>query len=105
MDRRRQTTGPPELRGFSRNMHRDWQAVHAGFTVHWSSGPVEGNINRLKSVSSDDFDRHIGTHVLQWSGDAVVVWHTDVNSVGAQQDGIRGDLYPRVTAVPHARAS
>ena len=46
----------------------------------------------------------IGTHVLQWSGDAVVVWHTDVNSVDAQQDGIRWDLYPRVSAVPHARA-
>ena len=46
-----QNTGPPELRGFSRNLHRDWQAVHAGFTVHWSSGPVEGNINRLKTVS------------------------------------------------------
>ena len=46
----------------------------------------------------------IGTHVLQWSGDAVVVWHRDVNSVDAQQDGIRWDLYPRVSAVPHARA-
>lgn len=42
-----QSTGPPELRGFSRNLHRDWEAVHADFTVHWSSGPVEGNINRL----------------------------------------------------------
>src|SRR5216683_6231129 len=48
--------------------------------------------------------RTIGTHVLQWSGDAVVVWHTDVNSVDAQQDGIRWDLYPRVSAVVAARA-
>jgi transposase len=30
-----QTTGPPELRGFSRNLHRDWLAVQAGFTVHF----------------------------------------------------------------------
>jgi transposase len=45
-----QTTGPPELRGLRRNLHRDWQAVHAGFTVHWSSGPVGGNINRLKLI-------------------------------------------------------
>jgi len=37
-----QSAGPPELRGFSRNLDRGWHAVHAGFTVHWSSGPVEG---------------------------------------------------------------
>jgi transposase len=52
-----QDTGPPELRGFSRNLHRDWQAVHAGFTVHWSSGPVEGNINRLKLIKRQMFGR------------------------------------------------
>ena len=52
-----QSTGPPELRGFSRNLHRDWQAVHAGFTVHWSSGPVEGNINRLKLIKRQMFGR------------------------------------------------
>ena len=33
-----QSTGPPELRGFSRNLHRDWQAVYAGFMAHWSLG-------------------------------------------------------------------
>ena len=52
-----QTTGPPELRGFSRNLHRDWSAVHAGFTVHWSSGPVEGNINRVKLIKRQMFGR------------------------------------------------
>ena len=52
-----QGTGPPELRGFSRNLHRDWQAVHAGFTVHWSSGPVEGNINRLKPIKRQMYGR------------------------------------------------
>lgn len=51
------TTGPPELRGFSRNLRRDWLAVHAGFTVHWSSGPVEGNINRLKLIKRQMFGR------------------------------------------------
>jgi transposase len=52
-----QSTGPPELRGFSRNLHRDWLAVHAGLTVHWSSGPVEGNINRLKLIKRQMFGR------------------------------------------------
>jgi transposase len=52
-----QTTGPPELRGFSRNLRHDWLAVHAGFTVHWSSGPVEGNINRVKLIKRQMFGR------------------------------------------------
>ncbi|MDQ3809331.1 MAG: transposase [Chloroflexota bacterium] len=52
-----QSTGPPELRGFSRNLHRDWMAVYAGFTVHWSSGPVGGNINRLKLIKRQMFGR------------------------------------------------
>jgi transposase len=52
-----QSTGPPELRGFSRNLHRDWLAVQAGFTVHWSSGPVEGNINRLKLIKRTMYGR------------------------------------------------
>ena len=52
-----QSTGPPELRGFSRNLHRDWLAVQAGFTVHWSSGPVEGNINRVKLSKRQMFGR------------------------------------------------
>jgi transposase len=51
------STGPPELRGFSRNLHRDWLAVQAGFTVHWSSGPVEGNINRVKLIKRQMFGR------------------------------------------------
>jgi hypothetical protein len=33
-------TGPPELRGLSRNPRRDWDAVHAGPTERWSSGSV-----------------------------------------------------------------
>ena len=52
-----QSTGPPELRGFSRNLHRDWLAVQAGLTTHWSSGPVEGNINRVKLIKRQMFGR------------------------------------------------
>jgi transposase len=52
-----QNTGPPELRGFSRNLGRDWAAVHAGLTVQWSSGPVEGNINRVKLIKRQMFGR------------------------------------------------
>jgi len=51
------TTGPPELRGFSRNLHHDWDAVQAGLTERWSSGPVEGNVNKLKVIKRQMFGR------------------------------------------------
>ena len=47
MGARGKQTGPPELRGFSRNLQRDWHAVNAGVTEHWSSGSVEGPVNKL----------------------------------------------------------
>jgi transposase len=50
-------TGPPELRGFARNLRRDWAAVQAGLTVEWSSGPVEGHVNRLKLIKRQMFGR------------------------------------------------
>jgi transposase len=52
-----QISGPPELRGFSRNLRRDWDAVHAGLTLGWSSGSVEGNVNRLKVIKRQMFGR------------------------------------------------
>jgi len=51
------TTGPPELRGFSRNLRHDWEAVHAGLTERWSSGCVEGNVNKLKVTKRQMFGR------------------------------------------------
>jgi transposase len=50
-------TGPPELRGFSRNLRNDWDAVHAGLTERWSSGCVEGNVNKLKVAKRQMFGR------------------------------------------------
>src|SRR5437667_3658119 len=44
------------------------------------------------------------TFVLQCGSNAVAAWQADVNSVDAQQEGIRWDLYPRVSAVVAARA-
>jgi transposase len=51
------TTGPPELRGFSRNLRHDWDAVHAGLTERWSSGSVEGNVNKVKVAKRQMFGR------------------------------------------------
>jgi len=50
-------TGPPELRGFSRNLQRDWPAVSAGLTQRWNSGCVEGRVNKLKVITRQMFDR------------------------------------------------
>lgn len=52
-----QTSGPPELRGFLRNLRPDWTAVYAGLTVRWSSGPVEGHVNKLKVIKRQMFGR------------------------------------------------
>jgi transposase len=52
-----QRTGPPELRGFSRNLRRDWEAVYAGLTERWSSGAVEGNVNKVKVIKRHMYGR------------------------------------------------
>ena len=42
----------PEVRGFARGLLSDFNAVTNGLTQHWSSGPVEGHVNRVKMMSS-----------------------------------------------------
>lgn len=38
--------GEPELRTFAQGLRRGLAAVTAGLTLPYSSGPVEGNVNR-----------------------------------------------------------
>ena len=38
----------PELHSFVAGLRKDWDAVRAAFTVKWSNGMVEGQVNRLK---------------------------------------------------------
>jgi transposase len=52
-----QATGPHELCGFSRNLRRDWDAVHAGLTKRWSSGFVEGHVNKLNVIKRQMYGR------------------------------------------------
>ncbi|MGW7582358.1 transposase [Kitasatospora sp. NPDC054769] len=47
----------PELRGFANGLRKDWDAVMAGLTLHWNSGPVEGHVNRIKMVKRQMFSR------------------------------------------------
>ncbi len=47
----------PELRGFASGLRRDWDAVMAGLTLRWNSGPVEGHVNRIKMIKRQMFGR------------------------------------------------
>jgi hypothetical protein len=40
----------PDLHSFARGVKHDHQAVLNGLTMPWSSGAVEGNVNRLKMI-------------------------------------------------------
>jgi transposase len=45
------------LRGFADSIKRDRAAVKAALTLPWSSGPVEGQINKLKLVKRQMYGR------------------------------------------------
>ncbi|MCM6774534.1 ISL3 family transposase [Nocardia sp. CDC159] len=47
----------PALHSFVRGLRRDFDAVTAGLTLHWSSGPVEGHVNRIKMIKRQMFGR------------------------------------------------
>ena len=49
--------GAPELRRFAEGIRRDEAAVHAAVTQPWSNGPVEGHVNRLKTVKRQMYGR------------------------------------------------
>jgi transposase len=49
--------GAPALRSFAAGLDRDLDAVTAGLTLPYSSGPVEGTINRIKMIKRQMFGR------------------------------------------------
>ncbi|WP_353890550.1 ISL3 family transposase [Micromonospora sp. WMMA1363] len=49
--------GYPELRGFAAGLANDRDAVVAGLTQPWSSGPVEGHVNRIKTIKRQMYGR------------------------------------------------
>ena len=54
---RAETSPVSELRGFARGLRKDWAAVTAGLTVAYSSGPVEGHVNRIKMIKRQMYGR------------------------------------------------
>nr|WP_261380103.1 transposase [Rhodococcus rhodochrous] len=49
--------GAPALRSFAAGLLRDLDAVTAGLTMAYSSGPVEGHVNRIKMLKRQMYGR------------------------------------------------
>ena len=47
----------PDLRSFTRGLTHDHDAVLAGLTLEYSSGAVEGNVNRIKMIKRQMYGR------------------------------------------------
>lgn len=46
-----------EIRSFASGLRKDWDAVKAGLTLTWSSGAVEGAVNRIKMLKRQMYGR------------------------------------------------
>jgi transposase len=47
----------PQLQGFAAGLLKDYDAVRNGLTLEWSSGAVEGNVNRIKMIKRTMYGR------------------------------------------------
>ncbi len=47
----------PGLSGFAHHLLRDLDAVTAGLTLDWSSGSIEGAVNRIKKIKRQLYGR------------------------------------------------
>ncbi len=50
-------SGVRQLRGFAKRLSADGDAVRAAVALDWSNGPVEGQINRLKTIKRQMYGR------------------------------------------------
>jgi transposase len=50
-------SGISELVGFAQGLRRDYVAVKAALRYEWSQGPVEGHVNRLKTIKRQMYGR------------------------------------------------
>src|SRR5215831_20013699 len=51
-----ETSQLPAFQTFVTGVHKDQDAVLAGLTLPWSTGPVEGQVNRLKLIKRSMYD-------------------------------------------------
>ncbi|MFF8848160.1 transposase [Streptomyces sp. NPDC015127] len=55
--RQAEQDAPKPMRGFAGFLRQDLDAVTAGLTLHWSSGVVEGHVNRVKTLKRAMYGR------------------------------------------------
>ena len=51
------STDAPPLRSFANGLRHDLDAVTAGLTTDYSSGAVEGTVNRIKTIKRQMYGR------------------------------------------------
>ncbi|MEV0111513.1 transposase [Nocardia sp. NPDC050799] len=49
----------PGLTSFANGLESDLNAVTAGLSVRWNSGPVEGRVNHIKMIKRQMFGRAV----------------------------------------------
>jgi transposase len=54
---RGEASSDPDLRRFAEGIRRDEACVQAAVTGRWSNGPVEGHVNRLKTIKRQMYGR------------------------------------------------
>jgi transposase len=54
---RGEASSDPDLRRFAEGIRRDEACVQAAVTERWSNGPVEGQVNRLKTIKRQMYGR------------------------------------------------
>jgi transposase len=52
-----EASSDPDLRRFAEGIRRDEASVNAAVTERWSNGPVEGHVNRLKTIKRQMYGR------------------------------------------------
>ncbi|MFF2813142.1 transposase [Streptomyces sp. NPDC058000] len=55
--RQAERTAPPPIKSFAGFLRQDLDAVLAGLTMDYSSGRVEGHVNRLKTLKRQMFNQ------------------------------------------------
>jgi transposase len=55
--RRAEASPCSEIRHFAEGIRKDERAVDAAITLPWSNGPVEGHVNRLKTIKRQMYGR------------------------------------------------
>ncbi|MEV6881322.1 hypothetical protein [Streptomyces sp. NPDC051135] len=57
----------PGLTGFALHLLRDLDAVTAGLTLDWSSGSIDGAVNRIKKIKRQLYGRAGWEYSARWS--------------------------------------